>query len=105
MLEANTQSKLHNSRTSIPGYHAQSRVGLASCRWIEQSSAIHAGPLRMVKGVIGLDSQLGINPLSEPKVFCSGNIPVVNPGSVECGSIPCSADFALAGSANTFGLK
>ena len=49
----------------------------------------------MVKGVIRLDSQLGINALSEPEVLCRGNIPVVNPGSVEWGSVPSSSDLAL----------
>ena len=42
----------------------------------------------MVKGVIHLDSQLGINMLPEPEVLCRGDISVVNPGSVECGSVP-----------------
>ena len=49
----------------------------------------------MVKGVIRLDSQLGINTFSEPGVLCRGDIPVINPGSVECGSVPSSSGLAL----------
>ena len=49
----------------------------------------------MVKGVIRLDPQLGINMLSEPEVFCHRDIPVVNSGSVECGSVPGSSDLPI----------
>src|SRR5271155_2222879 len=48
----------------------------------------------MVKRVVGLDPQLRINTLSEPKVLRRRDVPVVDTGPIECSAIPSIANLA-----------
>ncbi len=49
----------------------------------------------MIKRVVGFGPQLHINAFSEAKVLGRGDIPIIHAGTVECGSVPRSTDFAL----------
>src|SRR4051794_20465212 len=79
--EVQAQRELHDARVACRGDLAELRAGLNASGVVPLDARVYGAELRMVKGVVGLGSELHAQALVNANVLEQRQIPVVQAGS------------------------